>query len=76
VAKFSIHSRPVPVGAGSERRHVRSGKPGQWREQFGPDHVERFKALTGDLLVRLGYEADQNWSAGTPDEDTDVSREV
>jgi hypothetical protein len=76
VEKFSIHARPVPVGTAGEKRHVRSGKPGQWREQFGPDHVERFKALTGDLLVRLGYEADQNWSAGTPDADTGVGRDV
>ncbi len=41
--------------------HVRSGRPGEWRDAFGPQHIERFKALTGDLVVRLGYEKDEDW---------------
>ncbi len=41
--------------------HVRSGEPGEWRSQFGADHVARFKELTGDLVVRLGYEDDPGW---------------
>ena len=44
-----------------QRGHVRSGRPGEWRDQFGPDHVRRFKELTGDLVVRLGYETDGDW---------------
>jgi Sulfotransferase domain len=47
-------ARPEPT-------HVRSGQPGEWRALFGPAHVARFKELTGDLVVRLGYEADDTW---------------
>jgi hypothetical protein len=41
--------------------HVRSGEPGEWRRHFSPDHVNRFKELTGDLVVRLGYEENTDW---------------
>jgi len=67
VERSSIRSRPDTKKTGNQGQHVRSGKSGQWRGQFGPDHVDRFKALTGDLLVRLGYEADQDWSCEPPD---------
>jgi len=43
------------------RRHVRSGQAGQWRRYFDDEHVERFKELTGDLVVRLGYESAPDW---------------
>jgi hypothetical protein len=62
VEEASIHSRRTP-DTGTQRRHVRSGKTAQWREHFGASHVERFKALTGDLLVRLGYESDMDWTS-------------
>jgi hypothetical protein len=39
----------------------RTGKAGAWREQFTPAHKQLFKQVTGDLLVRLGYETDDNW---------------
>lgn len=39
----------------------RSGKSGGWREHFKPEHKDLFKQLSGDLLVRLGYEQSQNW---------------
>jgi sulfotransferase 6B1 len=39
----------------------RKGKPGNWREHFSPENVRLFKEQTGDLLVRLGYEQDQDW---------------
>lgn len=39
----------------------RSGKIGGWREQFTPEHKAVFKELAGELLVKLGYEADLNW---------------
>jgi hypothetical protein len=41
--------------------HVRSGRPGDWREHFAPEHTALFKELTGDLLVRLGYETSAGW---------------
>lgn len=39
----------------------RKGQPGNWQEHFTPDNKSLFKQATGDLLVRLGYEADQSW---------------
>jgi hypothetical protein len=39
----------------------RSGKVGGWRNNFTPEHKQLFKEVTGDLLVRLGYEADVDW---------------
>jgi hypothetical protein len=69
VERYSIRATPAEPaspagpdgpGAGGRGRHVRSGRPGEWREHFGPDHVARFEALTGDLVVRLGYEPDED----------------
>ena len=40
----------------------RRGLPGDWRNHFTEAHVRRFKESCGDLLVRLGYERDLNWS--------------
>jgi hypothetical protein len=39
----------------------RSGKSGGWREHFTEEHKDLFKDVAGDLLVRLGYEKDDNW---------------
>ena len=42
-------------------RTFRSGKTGGWREHFTEEHKDFFKDVAGDLLVRLGYEKDNNW---------------
>jgi hypothetical protein len=39
----------------------RSGKTGGWREHFKAEHKELFKEVAGDLLIRLGYEKNNNW---------------
>jgi hypothetical protein len=39
----------------------RSGKTGEWKKYFKDDHKKSFKDVAGDLLVRLGYERDNNW---------------
>jgi hypothetical protein len=39
----------------------RSGTIGKWRESFSSEHKAVFKQVAGDLLVRLGYERDNNW---------------
>jgi hypothetical protein len=39
----------------------RSGKVGGWKGSFTPELKELFKQVTGDLLVRLGYEKDMDW---------------
>ncbi|MGO8871068.1 MAG: sulfotransferase domain-containing protein [Acidimicrobiales bacterium] len=49
------------ANGGAVGNHVRSGQPGQWMDRLSDDHIERFKELTGDLVVRLGYESGTNW---------------
>jgi len=39
----------------------RSGKTGEWKKHFTEEHKKIFKEVAGDLLVRLGYEKDDNW---------------
>ncbi len=39
----------------------RSGKAGGWKERFSAEHRRLFKQTAGDLLVRLGYEKDDQW---------------
>ena len=43
--------------------HLRSGAPGQWRAEFKPEHVELFKRMGNDVLIQLGYEKDDSWTA-------------
>ena len=44
-----------------QSRTFRSGKTGGWREHFTYEHKELFKDVAGDLLVRLGYEENNDW---------------
>jgi hypothetical protein len=39
----------------------RSGKTGEWTKHFTDEHRRTFKECAGDLLIRLGYEKDNNW---------------
>jgi hypothetical protein len=39
----------------------RSGKAGEWRKYFTPEHKQIFKDVAGDLLLQLGYEEDFDW---------------
>lgn len=39
----------------------RSGKTGGWKQHFTDEHKKLFKEVAGDLLVRLGYEQNNDW---------------
>ena len=39
----------------------RSGKTGEWRKYFTDEHKQIFKNVAGDLLVKLGYEKNNDW---------------
>jgi len=39
----------------------RSGKTGGWRNHFTDEHKRLFKEVADDLLVRLGYEENNDW---------------
>ncbi len=53
----TLHQAILPKKSGTFRK----GKPGNWREYFTDANKALFKAHTGDLLMRLGYEADSAW---------------
>jgi hypothetical protein len=39
----------------------RSGKTGEWKKYFTGEHKKIFKEVAGDLLIRLGYEQNNDW---------------
>lgn len=39
----------------------RSGRTGEWKKFFTPEHKRIFKDAAGDLLIRLGYEKNNDW---------------
>jgi sulfotransferase 6B1 len=39
----------------------RSGKTGEWKKHFTDEHKKVFKEAAGDLLIRLGYERNNDW---------------
>lgn len=39
----------------------RSGRTGEWKNYFTPEHKALFKSAAGDLLIRLGYEQNNDW---------------
>lgn len=47
----------VPKRSGTFRK----AQPGNWREYFTEANKAAFKTAAGDILIRLGYEKDQNW---------------
>jgi hypothetical protein len=47
----------VPKRSGTFRK----GKPGNWREYFTQENIDIFKDSTGDLLIQLGYESNNEW---------------
>jgi sulfotransferase 6B1 len=53
----------VLVGAIQPKKShtFRSGKTGGWREFFTDEHKRLFKDVAGDLLIRLGYEKNNDW---------------
>jgi hypothetical protein len=44
-----------------KKSHTYRAKKGNWRDAFTPRVTEAFKSVAGDLLIRLGYERDNNW---------------
>lgn len=39
----------------------RKGKVGVWQDEFSQEHRRLFKKVSGDLLIQLGYEENQDW---------------
>jgi hypothetical protein len=49
------------VGEVLPKSHLRSGRPGQWREVFTAGHIARSKEVLADALIKLGYETGHDW---------------
>jgi len=45
----------------SQSPTFRSGKTGEWMKHFTDGHKKIFKDAAGDLLIKLGYEKDNDW---------------
>jgi hypothetical protein len=48
-------------GVTDEFSHYRRGIPGDWRNHFQDAHKIKFKQIYGDIVVKLGYEHDNQW---------------
>lgn len=57
---FEILSGRRP-GVEDKHAHYRKGIPGDWKSYFDEQLIERFKQLTGDLVVKAGYETEESW---------------
>lgn len=59
-AEFSFEKQAA-AKAKRQTSHLRSGRPGQWRDLFTAEHRQCFKDVLGELLVRAGYESGHDW---------------
>lgn len=60
--KFSFKNKSrCKKGEINNKSHLRSGRTGEWLEIFTNRHKERFKELFGDVLIKLGYETNNDW---------------
>lgn len=50
-------------GEDDVKSHFRKGVAGDWRNHFTPKIERAFKDRYGELLVRLGYESNLDWTA-------------
>lgn len=50
-------------GESDVKSHYRKGVAGDWRNHFTPKLEHAFKDRYGELLIRLGYESDLDWTA-------------
>lgn len=48
-------------GQEDRKRFYRKGVAGDWKNHFTDEDKRAFKALAGDMLIRLGYEKDMSW---------------
>jgi len=49
-------------GEENKQSHYRKGQPGDWKNHFTGEHVRAFKNRYNNLLLKLGYEPDPDWS--------------
>lgn len=58
---FSNLSGGREKGEENVQSHFRKGVPGDWANHFTPEHKQVFKERFNDVLIKTGYEEDDNW---------------
>ncbi|MDY7013813.1 MAG: sulfotransferase domain-containing protein [Cyanobacteriota bacterium] len=58
---FRQKSKGRKPGEENVKSHYRKGVAGDWKNHFNEQHIELFKKNYKGLLVKLGYEDDENW---------------
>lgn len=73
IAEFSLRGRKMDysitkilnqmmINMRPEKSHTyRSGRKENWKLEFTDEHRDIMKTIAGDLLIKLGYEKDNNW---------------
>jgi hypothetical protein len=59
--RFSALSGGREKGEEDVKNHFRKGISGDWMNHFNDDHKQYFKENHNDLLIKLGYEKNENW---------------
>ncbi|MGH2412212.1 MAG: sulfotransferase domain-containing protein [Microcystaceae cyanobacterium] len=59
--EFAKKSRGRKPGQENTTSHYRKGVAGDWQNHFTQEHIDFFKSQYNDLLIKLGYEQDDNW---------------
>ncbi len=57
----ALHEQIANELHGGQTHTFNKGQIGGWRDAFSADNIRRFKETAGDLLIRLGYESNDNW---------------
>ena len=52
--------------------HYRKGKPGDWRRFFDRETGQLWEKHFGGVLTKLGYESDEDWYLGLPEQLNDL----
>ncbi|HAT66576.1 MAG TPA: hypothetical protein DCS66_18610, partial [Flavobacteriaceae bacterium] len=58
---FYFKSKGRDKGKNDVKSHYRKGTSGDWKNYFTEEHKKHFKERYGDLLIQLGYEANNDW---------------
>ncbi|MGK7955891.1 MAG: sulfotransferase domain-containing protein [Crocosphaera sp.] len=59
--RFQRKTKGRNVGEEDVKSHYRKGVAGDWKNHFNDEHIKLFKNKYGRLLIKLGYEKDENW---------------
>jgi hypothetical protein len=60
--RFSFKNKSkLQLGSIRKKSHLRSGRTQEWKEIFTSTHKQQFKKLFGDVLIKLGYETNNDW---------------